>query len=190
MSDPKALTLLESIDRSLKQVVILLTARAQASSNGHPIASERDLLGQYGNPEIKAKDPRDWNGPPMKGRRFSECPPEYLDLLAERFDYFAEQAEEEGKTTSSGKPVAPYNRKDAALARGWALRIRSGRHEQRTQPAATAPSGWAEPEASKDAGWAAEPAEPVEAPDVDDIPFTWLLPMLLPATALFGALLA
>lgn len=90
------------------------------------IATDRDLDSQYGDPFIKAKDPRDWTGDSMLGRPFSECPPEYLDLLADRFDYFAEQAEAEGRTTSAGKPVAPYNRKDAARARGWAKRLRGG----------------------------------------------------------------
>jgi hypothetical protein len=62
----------------------------------------------------------------MKGARFSECPAEFLDLLAGAFDYFARKAEENDETTTSGKPVAPYKRKDAARARGWAKRIRAG----------------------------------------------------------------
>ena len=91
------------------------------------LASDADLDGKYGNPAIAAKDPRDWNGPSMKGRLFSECPPEYLDLVASRLDYFAQKADAEGKTTSSGKPAAPFNRADAARARGWAKRMRDGK---------------------------------------------------------------
>lgn len=136
------LDVLISIERLLMQLV--------SFKRVGDVAPDSDLDGKYGDPEIKAKDPRDWTGPTMKGRRFSECPPDYLDLLAQRFDYFADQAEAEGKTYN-GKPVAPYNRKDAARARGWAARIRAGRHVQTTP--------------TDEAGWAGAP------PSDDDIPF-------------------
>jgi hypothetical protein len=90
------------------------------------IADDVDLDGPYGDPIIKAADPRDWHGDSQKGKRFSECPPGYLDLVASRLDYFAQQAEAEGRLTTSGKPVAPFNRRDAARARGWAKRLRAG----------------------------------------------------------------
>lgn len=77
-----------------------------------------DLDGPHGDPILKAKDPRDWSGQTQVGKRMSECPSEYLDLLATRYDYFA------GKETDSKK--AGYNRLDAALARGWAVRVRAG----------------------------------------------------------------
>lgn len=146
MAAPRtALDVLLSIEKLLLQLVAAKRADAAA------VAPDSDLDGKWGDPVIKAKDPRDWTGAPMQGRKFSECPPEYLDLLADRFDYFAEQAELENKVTDKGKPVAPYNRKDAARARGWAKRIRDGRHVQTA-------------ETTDDAGWASAP------PD-DDIPF-------------------
>lgn len=122
--------LLASIDRSLKAIVAHFGA-GQPTQTATPrtvprVAPDSDLDGQYGNPSIRAKDPRDWTGDSQLGKPFSECPPAYLDLLADRFDWFAEKAEEEGTTTSAGKPVAPYNRKDAARARGWAARLRAG----------------------------------------------------------------
>ncbi len=76
------------------------------------------LSGQYGDPIVKAKDPRDWTGDPMKGRKFSECQPEYLDMLAERYDYFASKETDQVK--------AGYAVKDAQRARGWAARLRAG----------------------------------------------------------------
>lgn len=111
-TDPReeSLRLLRSIDASLKA----LLAR---QGNGAP-AEHVDLDSQHGNPIVKTKDPRDWTGAPMKGKHFSECPPEYLDLLADRFDYFAGKEEDPKK--------AKYNRLDAARARGWATRLRSG----------------------------------------------------------------
>jgi hypothetical protein len=139
----ESLALLRSIDSSLKSLLHLSQQRmvGPRTAKGPEVASDQDLLGKWGNPEVKASDPRDWTGPTMKGSKFSECPPDYLDLLAERFDYFAVKAEEEDKRTSSGKPVAPYNRKDAARARGWAARMRAGKH---TPPPVTESGvGWA-----------------------------------------------
>lgn len=123
-----AIDLLKSIDASLKQLLAQMRV-----SKPKEIASDADLDGQYGDPTIKAADPRDWTGPSQKGKRFSECSSEYLNLVADRLDYFADVAEREGKLTSGGKPVAPYNRKDAARARGWAARVRSGRVPQQRQ---------------------------------------------------------
>jgi hypothetical protein len=132
-TDPRAetLTLLRSIDNSLKALLALQGGARQ---------TERvDLDGPHGNPEVKAKDPRDWTGEPMKGRKFSECPADYLDLMAERFDFFA------GKETDEKK--AKYNRLDAARARGWAQRIRGG-YVPAATPALEEPS---------DAAWDATP---------------------------------
>ena len=111
---------LRSIDASLKQLLALQPKPPPA------IADDADLDGQYGNPVIRAADPRDWTGPSQLGKPFSECPPAYLDMLASRLEYFAQKAEAEGKLTASGKPVAPFNRRDAARARGWARRLRDG----------------------------------------------------------------
>lgn len=90
------------------------------------IADDADLDGAYGDPEVKFM-PRDWKGDNYKGTKMSACPADLLDMLAQTFDYFADKAEAGGETTNSGKPVAPYKRKDAARARGWAKRVREGR---------------------------------------------------------------
>jgi hypothetical protein len=119
-TDDKILTLLTSIDATLKQMLQL-----QAKGAGLAVATDKDLDGKYGNPLVKFK-PRDWAGPSYVGKRFSDCPAEFLDIVAETFDYFAKTAEEKDERYN-GKPVAPYKRADAARARGWALRIRSGK---------------------------------------------------------------
>ena len=127
-----ALRVLEAIrDLLLEQNKLL---RAGFRLDGQPpaangstaprVASDADLDGQYGNPEVKAKSPRDWTGESMQGRRFSECPAEYLDLVASRLDYFAET--NAASENADDRKKAGYNRKDAALARGWAARIRAG----------------------------------------------------------------
>lgn len=120
----EALGLLRSIDASLKELV-----RQKRAAAPKPVASDRDLDGKYGNPVLKF-NPRDWTGAPCKDRRFSDCPPDLLDMVAETFDYFAGQAEAKDERASNGKPAADYKRADAARARGWAKRIRDGRHVQ------------------------------------------------------------
>jgi hypothetical protein len=124
------LELLTSIDASLKALLAL-----QRGAQPKPIASDADLDGQYGDPEIRAKDPRDWSGPTMKGKTMSQCPAPYLDLLADRLDYFAEKAEENGDVSpNTGKPTAPYLHRDAARARGWSRRIKAGWKPPVTEP--------------------------------------------------------
>lgn len=124
-NEDKIIALLTSIDTTLQHILAL-----RAKGSGAPIASDKDLDGKFGNPVVKFM-PRDWTGQSFKGRKMSDCPAELLDMLAETFDYFASKAEEKGEKTDSGKPVAPYKRADAARARGWALRIRSGKVAQR-----------------------------------------------------------
>jgi hypothetical protein len=35
---------------------------AAPQAGGKAVASDEELMSKYGDPEIKAKDPRDWNG--------------------------------------------------------------------------------------------------------------------------------
>ena len=135
----ETLTVLKSIDESLRKLVVIAQQKAEArvrngaASSGPTVAPDRDLDGQYGNGPVKF-DPRDWTGTPCKGLRYSECPAEFLEMLAETHDYFAQKADETGEKTSSGKPVAPYKRKEAARCRGWALRIRNGYKPETAPP--------------------------------------------------------
>jgi hypothetical protein len=135
----RVIELLESIDASLKTLVSQTKARAPKA-----IASDRDLDGQYGDPLLKFM-PRDWTGASFKGRRFSECPAALLEMVAETFDYFAQQAESKDERTDKGKPVADYKRADAARARGWAKRIKEGTHTPAPPPVngnEAEPEGW------------------------------------------------
>ena len=115
-TDPRVevITELRKQTALLEQIALALCTNAPRSAT----VPDSLLSGQYGDPVVKAKDPRDWTGEPMKGRKFSECPPEYLDMLAERYDYFASKETDQVK---SGYAV-----KDAQRARGWAARLRAG----------------------------------------------------------------
>jgi hypothetical protein len=123
----ETILLLRSIDASLKQLVLLNQLLSRTSIDPpRPLgtADDRDLDSKWGDPVIKF-NPRDWTGDDCKGAHMSACPPEFLDMIAETFDYFAGKAEETNELYN-GKPTAPYKRKDAARARGWAARIRTG----------------------------------------------------------------
>lgn len=120
----EAIVLLRSIDASLKELVAV--ARAHRSGGSSAVATDRDLDSPHGDPLVRFH-PRDWDGPDCKGLRFSQCSADFLDLMAESLAYFATKADEKGETTAAGKSVGDYKRKDAARARGWAARIRSGK---------------------------------------------------------------
>ena len=124
-TDNVILNKLTSIDESLKRLVSIaeLRVNAREQQNQHAPANPHyaralDLDGPYGDPLVKAKSPKDWLGDDMTGRHFSECPAEYLDLVADRLEYFA------GKETDEKK--RGYITMDAARARGWSARIRAG----------------------------------------------------------------
>jgi hypothetical protein len=118
--------LLSSIDRSLK--------RMAAKTVEPAVAPVTDLDGKFGDPEVRFM-PRDWSGDNYKGMKFSACPPDLLDLLANALDWSAQKAEDNNETTTTGKPLAPFKRMDAARARGWAKRKREGWRPTDSHPA-------------------------------------------------------
>lgn len=89
------------------------------------VASDQELDGTRGDPVVKF-DPRDWTGLPKKGAKYSECPAEYLEKLAAAYDYFAAKNDEKGEKDAKGRPKSHWDRKNAALARGWAKRSLTG----------------------------------------------------------------
>lgn len=90
-----------------------------ASNAGGAVADDRELDSDKGDPTVQ-RDPKRWKGESFIGCRFSECTPDYLDVMAEQKDWQADNPRE-GK-----EQYAKYDRKDAARARGWARRIRNG----------------------------------------------------------------
>jgi hypothetical protein len=104
------------VDRLLGTTVP--TQRAPAATVGATVADAADLDGQYGNPEVKFS-PKRWTGIDCKGRKFSDCPADFLESLAETLQYFSEHPKP-GK-----EKYADYDARDAARARGWAARNRA-----------------------------------------------------------------
>ena len=123
--------LLTSIDASLKKLVGQQQAVLAAAPK--PVADAKDLDSPHGDPVLRFTV-RNWTGAPYKGRRFSECPPALLDMIADSLEYFARKDDEENAVTNNGKPKSVYRRADAARARGWAKRMRDGHMTHTNEP--------------------------------------------------------
>lgn len=120
-----------------------------SSSGGGSVASDYDLDSDWGNPVIQ-KDPKRWTdggGESFAGCRMSECPADYLDAVANLYDWMADKDDEAGRNGKTyfnkkqNKDVrvdGSFKRKDAARARGWAKRAREG---HKAQPAAPTTNG-------------------------------------------------
>jgi hypothetical protein len=125
------MTMEEKIE-AIYTIVLELEKRASSTAALAPaasvaaIADAAELDSQYGNPDVR-KDPPLWSkagGASYVGRKFNECPAEFLDALASFFDW--KVSKDIAKNTPDGDKYAGYGRKDAARARGWAKRIRDG----------------------------------------------------------------
>ena len=83
------------------------------------IADDASLDSKDGNPVVKITIKK-WHGPVCKGRKYSECSPEFLDVLANTLTWMAENPQ------AGREKYSRYNMLDAARARGWAKRLRGG----------------------------------------------------------------
>lgn len=100
-------------------------APAGGGNSGAPaVASDRELMGQYGDPTVR-RDPRRWLGASYVSANYSQCPTDYLLVLAEQLEWSAEKDQEKGEAAGKnnrGEFWWKWNLKDAAKARGWAAR--------------------------------------------------------------------
>jgi len=122
-------TKIDAIARHLGIGANVVGGKPTTAAAGGEVATDAELDGQYGDPEIK-KDPTRWQGESFVGRRYSETSPEYLDMVASLEDWRAgkdDEAGQRGEMNNRGKPKDGYfARKNAARARGWAKRKRNG----------------------------------------------------------------
>lgn len=124
--NPTNPTQLDRIEAKLDQLLAAKSAARPASFGG--VAPASDLDGEWGNPEVR-KDPPRWDGPSFAGRKYSECPADFLESLAGFLDWAAGKDEETGDAQKL--KYAGYKRKDAARARGWAARVLAGHGQAR-----------------------------------------------------------
>lgn len=113
--------------RALKVLAsaVVGTSGGGGATHGRPVASDGELDSQYGNPVVR-KDPKRWAGASYVTATYSQCPSDYLAVLADFLDFKADKDAEKPEPPKhrNGKFYYEFNRKDAALARGWAARNR------------------------------------------------------------------
>lgn len=118
-----------ALEARLAAVEARMAGGGGASTHGDGgVASDDDLDSEWGDPVVK-KDPKKWldkGGDSYAGSHMSQCPSDYLRMLASLFDWMASKDEEKGKTYKNKRgedvPTAPFNRTAAKRARGWAVR--------------------------------------------------------------------
>ena len=115
-------------------------ARAGGSAGAPGGDIDADIDGPRGDPEVRFM-PKRWTGPDCKGRPFSACEPEFLDLLADAYEWFAQRDDESGAVDKNGSPKSKWSRLDASRARAWSARLRGDSGAAPARPrAAAAPS--------------------------------------------------
>lgn len=142
-SSDDAITLLWSIDTTLKTMLALAQQRTSQVRAAQPkaVADDHELDSKYGDEQVRL-NPRDWTGPSFKGLHMSECPADFLDLLADSYDYFARKNDETGAITDKGKPKSEFDRRSERRARGWAKRQRAERRPSNGSTGHTTSPEW------------------------------------------------
>ena len=152
-------------------------ARAAGGNAGSPGGDiDADIDGPRGDPEVRFM-PKRWTGPDCKGRPFSACEPEFLDLLADAYEWFAQRDDESNAVDKNGGPKSKWSRLDAARARAWSARLREQQGGGAVAPtprartsAPSAPAAARRPSAP-DPGYGRPPAHDFGGTtDNDDIP--------------------
>lgn len=129
MNDTEIFDRLDKIERKLDALLAAVKAqpttsvRTAGNAPGAHSDLDADIDGPRGNPEVRFS-PKRWSGADCKGRKFSECEPEFLDLLADAYEWFAQRDDEQNAVDKNGSPKSKWSRLDAARARAWAQRLR------------------------------------------------------------------
>lgn len=116
MSGPDLERRVAELEATQRQLLARLASLEAATGL---FADDKDLASSKGDPTVKFV-PRAWRGANMANRRYSQCSPEFLDVLAGFLAWSADNPRE-GK-----EKYAANDRRDAARARSWARRVRAG----------------------------------------------------------------
>ncbi len=175
---------LDRLEQKLDAILSALKSsgggRSASASTGSGQDIEADIDGPRGDPEVRFV-PKRWTGADHKGRTFSASEPEFLDMLADAYDWFAQRDDEQNAVDKNGGPKSKWSRLDAARARAWSARLRGqnggGGHDDVMSPPprarAAAPSASARRPAPAPApSYGRQPMNDFgDATDNDDIPF-------------------
>jgi hypothetical protein len=152
----------ERLDRIEKKLDALIAAMktpgarpaASAGASGGGQEIDADIDGPRGDPEVRFV-PKRWSGQDFKGQKFSSCEPEFLDMLADAYEWFAQRDDESNAVDKNGTPKSRWSRLDAARARAWSARLRGGAPAPARRAAprpAAAPSNGRRPPVANDMG--------------------------------------
>lgn len=113
------MSLTDEQDRMLREVHAAL-CKPRASSQ--PSAPPRVTVAKHdpNDPVVKLL-PKHWKGEDLRGRRYSECPPNFLGMLAHMLDAFADKNEEDGDPQK--QRYAKWDRENAETARKWRAKL-------------------------------------------------------------------
>lgn len=181
MENPSMSGIEDRLDRIERKLDALLAALKTPGAGGRPAAGntsapggdiEADIDGPRGDPEVRFM-PKRWTGADCKGKPFSSCEPELLDMLADTYDWFAQRDDDANAVDRNGGPKSKWSRLDAARARAWAARLR-GQGDSSPAPRArraAAPAATARRAPAPEPSYGAPPGDFDDAPENDDIPF-------------------
>lgn len=118
-------------------------------------------------------DPKAWHGESCRGKDFTTCPPDFLEIYAEALQQIGE-GEQEDRKLFNDKPSWVRTFRTASRARRWALRKRLGWKPPQVH---REPVGWEGQGFEADGpkkpppprAWSAEPEE--TSPEDEEIPF-------------------
>ena len=125
--------------KAIEALVLHLGAgrKAEAGTAATPVAGRIATAAEiddpeWGDKEIR-KDPKRWKGGSYTGKRWSEVPPEFLDVLQSAMDYKAGKQREEasGKSGDEAATLIKY----AGYAADDAAKVRAHAKRKREQPA-------------------------------------------------------
>lgn len=131
-------------EAALRQAFADLQRRVAYLEKAMGLFVSDDALDMPGGDKRVKFVPRDWKGENVKGRFYSECSPEFLEVLAETLTWMADNPQE-GK-----EKYAAFNRKDAARARSWARRLRAREAAKTSAPNGGQPDRAAASERAED----------------------------------------
>jgi hypothetical protein len=120
-----------------------VSATAMGAAAGGVTADDAELDGDWGNPVVRLTLKK-WTGDSCKGKSYSECPVEFLDMLASTLDWMADNPQ-----AGKDPKYVGFNRKDAARARGWAARLRRRNMDDARASVSTLPMAEAQPSSAK-----------------------------------------
>lgn len=101
------------------------------TTSKHPIASDADLDGEHGDPEVRFP-PKNWPGEDFAGRRLSQTSASFCERMANYWDWQADG--DEASADEKKRKSARFKRLDAARARGWEIRLRAAEADAPTGP--------------------------------------------------------